>query len=229
MAPRKKAPKKTTPRKRVSAAGQKKIKEDLNRIHISLLAQFVNLCLIVLICIINNESKHKRVEAVESRFLAWEMRNSTDYLTDHARSFVVTDDPGHMTRFEEELKRRTNFATRVKDKNFTPSEVELIQTAFEESQQLAKVENEAFELQAAGKKEEAVDKLYCSEYYTSKKLILANIDKFMLEVQKRTGEDLAKNFKMIWIIVLVMFLIELWSLKCILDARKVRVEGKYIH
>ena len=51
----------------------------------------------------------------------------------------------------------------------------------------------------------------------------------MLEVQKRTGEDLAKNFKIIWFIVLIMFLIELWSLKCILDARRVRVEGKYIH
>ena len=72
-------------------------------------------------------------------------------------------------------------------------------------------------------------KLFCNEYYTSKKLILANIDKFMLEVQKRTGEDLAKNFKIIWFIVLIMFLIELWSLKCILDARRVRVEGKYIH
>ena len=229
MAPRKKSPKKTTPRKRVTAAGQKKIKDDLNRIHISLLAQFVNLCLIVSICIINNASKHKRVEAVESRFLAWEMRNSTDYLTDHARSFVATDDPGHMTRFEEEMKRRTDFAARVKEKNFTPNEVDLIQSAFEESQQLSKVENEAFELQAAGKKEEAVDKLFCNEYYSSKKLILANIDQFMLEVQKRTGEDLAKNFKMIWFIVLIMFLIELWSLKCILDARRVRVEGKYIH
>ena len=104
MAPRKKSPKKTAPRKRVTATGAKKIKDDLNRIHISLLAQFVNLCLIVSICIINNASKHKRVEAVESRFLAWEMRNSTDYLTDHARSFVATDDPGHMTRFEEEMK-----------------------------------------------------------------------------------------------------------------------------
>lgn len=222
MAPRKKkAPTKRSPRKKTNKRGPFVLNTDfIQKTHdLSLYAQSFNLILILFLCLFNVKIREYRQEAVESRYLAMEMRESTDTLTENARAFCILGADEYMIRFNDELKRRTGYMDRVKTRGFTGEEIKHLLSAYEESEALAKIERVAFDAvqqQDDHAGEKACLSLFDHEYRAHKTKILNHINAFTAAVEKRVGGRIDLFLKIAWINIILMFIIEIWSLNAII-------------
>ena len=221
MAPRKKkAPTTRSSRKKTNKRKSFVLNTDfIQRTHdLSLYAQAFNLVLILFLCLFNVKIREYRQEAVESRYLAMEMRESTDTLTENARAYCILGADEYMIRFNDELKRRTGYMDRVQACGFTGDEIKHLLSAYEESGALAKIERKAFD--TVQQHEQADNKacltLFDHEYRAHKTKILNHINAFTAAVEKRVGGRIDLFLKIAWINIILMFLIEIWSLNAII-------------
>ena len=220
MPPKKKKTTRGRPKKKASPKkGAFEIDYDfIQKTHdLSLYAQAFNLVLILFLCLFNVKIRDYRQDAVESRYLAMEMRESTDELTENARAYCILGKEEYLIRFNDELKRRADYIDRVREKSFTGSEIKHLLEAFEESEKLAKLEKEAFNQvnsnEVDGK--EACISLFDKEYREHKANINSKINAFTAEVEQRVGGRIDLFLKIAWVNIILMFIIEIWSLNAI--------------
>ena len=177
--------------------------------------------LAVLSCFKSAETQLNMLNQASS--LSRTMAKSSDDLTNYARYFVTTKNEQWRTDFNDVLKVRNgdiaddkgikkSFKDRVKEVSFSQSELDKLLKAEQLSNNLAKLEVEAFALIDKGKLESNYDlqnhhytaaqiAMFGDDYKKYKKEILGTTDEFYLMVVSRLQSEYEFYMKAAWVLI----------------------------
>lgn len=179
--------------------------------------------------------------------LSHELSESSELLTRLARKYVMTQDTSFLKKYYEVLDVRNGIKVRtdgrkiafrklLEELNLTEDEIELLRISESNSNELAKIEVQAFDAIQGNLKDRlgspiasddlaiAQNLLFNDEYSLRKKQIMDPIKKFQFEVQSRISKGIAKEEKLRYVYfslfamaLLVMFV---WTYAFIIGIRK---------
>lgn len=192
------------------------------------------LSVLIFICSLVALHSFKQVEysiksSTNATLFSKHMAQSSDDLTNYARYYVITKRDEWKLSFnkvldirdgkiEDENKIKKSFKDRVKEQNFTPEEVDLLLKAEQLSNNLAKLEVQAFDLVQKFKQESATnvnteyllglsykaqELVFGEEYKKYKKEIMDTTEKFYQTVLSRMNNDYKHAMFIAWTSIVV--------------------------
>lgn len=157
----------------------------------------VLLCLfcvnIFLVDLANDKLNEAYEELYDLNIYVDEFGDASGYLTDEVRAYAASGDMVHYDNYWNEVnvaKNREKNVESAKNCGLADNELKLLDEISELSNSLIPLEEEAMELTAKGKNEQAVDILFGSTYVSTSNKIAAKIAAFNTSIQNREWADI---------------------------------------
>lgn len=170
----------------------------------------------------NKELQQASEDRFELTYNANRFMNGSAYLTNEVRAFAATGDQEHYDNYWNEvnnLKNRDIGVAAMQEIGITPEEQTMIDDMSSLSNELVPLEDEAMKNVQAGKREEAIDYVYGTDYKTSIEKINSLKEQFLTRLDARAKEEvdtLSRRTEIIstaiFIAVLVVGIMQLCSM-----------------
>ncbi|WP_176835591.1 MULTISPECIES: methyl-accepting chemotaxis protein [unclassified Paenibacillus] len=128
----------------------------------------------------------------EFKQLGFDLSNSSDYLTNEARQYVLFRDKVHYNNYWREVnetKSRDRVIARLEELNAPKEELDFLQEAKNKSEILVQTENAAFKAVEQGDLDKARNLMFDEQYATSKQSISGQIQKFQDKMNARAHKE----------------------------------------
>lgn len=151
---------------------------------------FLAVSVLVLLFLFDRTLSDERVfqkQQLEFYRLGVQLENASNYLTDQSRAFVQSGDPKHYDNYYREVnetKTRETVVERLKEMGVDKKYLDLIESAKNESVNLAKVEAIAMDFAKNNKTDEARKLMYGPEYNQSKDTIFSYVKQFATQINE---------------------------------------------
>ncbi len=161
------------------------------------------LCILLITGAILTKNVFEQVQLAESRKaelkqLGIDLANASDYLTNEAQKYVVMGEKEHFNNYWREvteIKTRDKVVQRLKELNTPTEELDLIETAKQNSDTLVQIEDTAMKAVEAGNYKTAQELMFGKEYYKNKAIIMKPITEFQEKMNTRGENELAEVVK----------------------------------
>ncbi|HEU4962609.1 MAG TPA: HAMP domain-containing methyl-accepting chemotaxis protein [Bacilli bacterium] len=147
-----------------------------------------------------NDQIDTRERQIEFKQLGLDLENASNYLTNEARAYVQFGDKSHYDNYWKEVnetKTRDRVVKRLKELHAPQAELDLIETAKQNSDALVKTEEAAMNAVEAGDFDKARQLMFDENYESNKDIITAPVKKFQQlmndRAQKETEAAIAKT------------------------------------
>ncbi len=140
----------------------------------------------------NQELQQASEDRFELTYNANRFMNGSAYLTNEVRAFAATGDQEHYDNYWNEvnnLKNRDIGVAAMQEIGITPEEQEMIDDMSSLSNELVPLEDEAMKNVQEGKREEAIDYVYGTDYKTSIEKINSLKEQFLTRLDARAKEE----------------------------------------
>ncbi len=205
------------------------MKKAINQSLLTFILNGVSICALifmVLSLLSYSYANQKLQQASEDRFEltynANRFMNGSAYLTNEVRAFAATGDQEHYDNYWNEvnnLKNRDIGVAAMQEIGITPEEQAMIDDMSSLSNELVPLEDEAMKNVQEGKREEAIDYVYGTDYKTSIEKINSLKEQFLTRLDARAKEEvdtLSRRTEIIstaiFIAVLVVGIMQLCSM-----------------
>ncbi len=206
-----------------------KMKKAINQSLLTFILNGVSICALIfmVLSLLSYSYANKGLQqASEDRFEltynANRFMNGSAYLTNEVRAFAATGDQEHYDNYWNEvnnLKNRDIGVAAMQEIGITPEEQTMIDDMSSLSNELVPLEDEAMKNVQAGKREEAIDYVYGTDYKTSIEKINSLKEQFLTRLDARAKEEvdtLSRRTEIIstaiFIAVLVVGIMQLCSM-----------------
>ncbi len=159
----------------------------------------------------------------ESKQLGLELQKASDYLTEQVRSYAVTGEKAYFSEYEKEIKvtqTREKVVEELMKLGAPQNELDLLSDAKKLSDDLSKLEYEAFDLVEKGDKQTAQNIVFGEEYYIYKAKIAEKLSEFQTLLNNRCDKEYdAAHFGLIIsiiitvMIIIVIIVLVIWSFR----------------
>lgn len=151
---------------------------------------FLAVSVLILLFLFDRTLSDERVfqkQQLEFYRLGVQLENASNYLTDQSRAFVQSGDSKHYDNYYREVnetKTRETVVERLKEMGVDKKYLDLIESAKNESVNLAKVEAIAMDFAKNNKTDEARKLMYGPEYNQSKDTIFSYVKQFATQINE---------------------------------------------
>ena len=206
-----------------------KMKKAINQSLLTFILNGVSICALIFMVLsllsysyANKELQQASEDRFELTYNANRFMNGSAYLTNEVRAFAATGDQEHYDNYWNEvnnLKNRDIGVAAMQEIGITPEEQTMIDDMSSLSNELVPLEDEAMKNVQAGKREEAIDYVYGTDYKTSIEKINSLKEQFLTRLDARAKEEvdtLSRRTEIIstaiFIAVLVVGIMQLCSM-----------------
>ncbi len=152
-----------------------------------------------------------QINRAESKQLGVELQKASDYLTEQVRSYAVTGEKAYFSEYEKEIKvtqTREKVVEELKKLGAPQVELDLLSQAKKLSDDLSKIEYEAFDLVEKGDKQAAQDIVFGDEYFLYKAKISEKLSEFQELLNERCDNEYdTAHFGLIISIIITVIMI----------------------
>ncbi len=205
------------------------MKKAINQSLLTFILNGVSICALIFMVLsllsysyANKELQQASEDRFELTYNANRFMNGSAYLTNEVRAFAATGDQEHYDNYWNEvnnLKNRDIGVAAMQEIGITPEEQTMIDDMSSLSNELVPLEDEAMKNVQAGKREEAIDYVYGTDYKTSIEKINSLKEQFLTRLDARAKEEvdtLSRRTEIIstaiFIAVLVVGIMQLCSM-----------------
>ncbi|TVY05694.1 methyl-accepting chemotaxis protein [Paenibacillus cremeus] len=157
----------------------------------------LTLLVVSMVCVVNLNNSFKAERSAVSRQVEYKqlgttLANASDYLTNEARRYTIFGDQAHYNNYMKEVnetKTRDMVVSRLKELRAPQEELDLIEQAKKNSDNLIQTETNAFKAVASGDLDRARKLMFDAEYDKSKKLIMTPIEAFQEKMNRRATNE----------------------------------------
>ena len=205
------------------------MKKAINQSLLTFILNGVSICALIFMVLsllsysyANQELQQASEDRFELTYNANRFMNGSAYLTNEVRAFAATGDQEHYDNYWNEvnnLKNRDIGVAAMQEIGITPEEQAMIDDMSSLSNELVPLEDEAMKNVQEGKREEAIDYVYGTDYKTSIEKINSLKEQFLTRLDARAKEEvdtLSRRTEIIstaiFIAVLVVGIMQLCSM-----------------
>ncbi|BEU86927.1 methyl-accepting chemotaxis protein [Selenomonas sp. TAMA-11512] len=182
------------------AMNQREVKSAMKQSTVNLLLGIGNIAIVVtmILCTIALSNSYQNVLTAETRktefkSLGIELADASSYLTNEARSYVQFGEKAHFDNYwraVNETKTRDHVVARLKELNAPQNELDLLEEAKRNSDDLVIIEKQAMDAAAAGDFDTARALMFSSEYESNSAKIMEPIHRFQEMMNTRAAAEL---------------------------------------
>ncbi len=175
------------------------MKKAINQSLLTFILNGVSICALIFMVLsllsysyANQELQQASEDRFELTYNANRFMNGSAYLTNEVRAFAATGDQEHYDNYWNEvnnLKNRDIGVAAMQEIGITPEEQEMIDDMSSLSNELVPLEDEAMKNVQEGKREEAIDYVYGTDYKTSIEKINSLKEQFLTRLDARAKEE----------------------------------------
>ncbi len=175
------------------------MKKAINQSLLTFILNGVSICALIFMVLsllsysyANQELQQASEDRFELTYNANRFMNGSAYLTNEVRAFAATGDQEHYDNYWNEvnnLKNRDIGVAAMQEIGITPEEQAMIDDMSSLSNELVPLEDEAMKNVQEGKREEAIDYVYGTDYKTSIEKINSLKEQFLTRLDARAKEE----------------------------------------